>query len=115
MNSNLRLADLGKERHEAAKLMNLKIPTELSDAIDRLAKELGASKTATFIALVNEGLDAALESLKDWKPKKVKLPPPKKVCSVAGCGKAFVARGYCVNHYQASRRSNPAKPKRSSK
>ena len=56
------------------------------------------------IALLNEGLDLTSQQLKGWKPPKNTAPPPKRVCSVKGCGKAYVAKGYCANHYQAWRR-----------
>jgi hypothetical protein len=56
------------------------------------------------IALLNEGLDASLQNLRGWNRPKNELPPPKRVCSVKGCGRAYVAKGYCANHYQAARR-----------
>jgi len=57
MRADLRLADLGTER-SPSKLMNVKVPADLNDAIDQAAADLGCSKTAVVIALVNEGLDA---------------------------------------------------------
>ena len=39
--------------------MNVKIPVELVTAIDRLAKQLKASKTSVVVALLNEGLAIA--------------------------------------------------------
>lgn len=104
MRSDLRLTDLRKRDKGTSKLMNVKIPTHVSDAIQRVAKELGASKTEVVIALLNEGIDVSEEALKGWKRPQVKLPPPKRVCSVKGCGRAYVARGLCANHYQAARR-----------
>jgi hypothetical protein len=86
--------------------MNVKIPTHVSDQIQRVARDLGASKTEVIIALLNEGLEVSQEVLKGWKPPKVVLPPPKRVCSVPGCGKAYIAKGYCANHYQAMRRGH---------
>ncbi len=44
--------------------MNVKIPADLSDAIDQLAKEFGTSKTEVVVALLNTGLDAAATKLK---------------------------------------------------
>ena len=102
--SDLRLTDLRRRDKSISKLMNVKIPTDVSDAIHRVARNLGASKTEVVIALLNEGLDESAETLKGWKPPKVNLPPPKHVCSVKGCGRAYVAKGFCANHYQASRR-----------
>ena len=57
--SELRLADLKARSPVADKLMNVKIPALLAEAIDKLASRLNASKTAVFIALLNEGLNAA--------------------------------------------------------
>ena len=104
MRSDLRLTHLKRRERGVSKLMNVKIPTHVSDAIQRVAKALGASKTDVVIALLNEGLDSSLDSLKGWKPRKTVLPPPKRVCSVKGCGRAYVAKGFCANHYQAARR-----------
>jgi len=104
MRSDLRLTDLRKRERAVSKLMNVKIPAHISDAIQRVARALGASKTDVVIALLNEGLDRSGETLKGWKRPIVVLPPPKRVCSVKGCGRAYVAKGYCANHYQAVRR-----------
>jgi hypothetical protein len=106
MRSDLRLNDLERREGGTSKLMNVKIPIEVSDAIQRVAKDLGASKTEVVIALLNEGLDFTSESLKGWKPPKLNLPPPKRTCTVKGCGRAYVAKGYCANHYQAARRGS---------
>jgi hypothetical protein len=104
MRADLRLQDLKGREKGLSKLMNVKIPAHISDAIQNVAKNLGASKTEVVIALLNEGLDISKHALKGWKPPKDNQPPPKRVCSVKGCGKAYVAKGYCANHYQASRR-----------
>jgi len=104
MRADLRLTDLRRRDKGTSKLMNVKIPTHVSDAIQRVAKDLSASKTEVVIALLNEGLDRSSDSLKGWKRPKNNLPPPKRVCSVKGCGRAYVAKGYCANHYQAARR-----------
>ena len=104
MRSDLRLTDLRKRDKSTSKLMNVKIPTGVSDAIQKVARDLGASKTEVIIALLNEGLDSAGEALKGWKKPKINLPPPKRVCTVKGCGRPYVAKGYCANHYQAARR-----------
>jgi len=104
MRSDLRLTDLTRRKRSTSKLMNVKIPAHLSDAIHRVARALGASKTDVVIALLNEGLDRSVVALKGWQRPKVTAPPPKRVCSLRGCGRAYVAKGYCANHYQASRR-----------
>lgn len=104
MRSDLRLTDLRRRDKGTSKLMNVKIPTHVSDAIQRVARDLGASKTEVVIALLNEGLDVTTAALKGWKRPKVNLPPPKRVCSVKSCGKPYVAKGFCANHYQAARR-----------
>jgi hypothetical protein len=108
MRSDLRLTDLRRRDRGTSKLMNVKIPTHISEAIQRVAKDLGASKTEVVIALLNEGLDVTTVALKGWKRPKNTQPPPKRVCSVKGCGRAYVAKGFCANHYQAARRGNPA-------
>ena len=105
MRSELRLADLRRREGAANKLMNVKIPTDLSHAIDRAASHLGVAKTDVVIALLNEGLDRSAEVLRGWQPKTVVLPPPRRVCTRANCGRPFVAKGLCANHYQAARRS----------
>ena len=84
MRSDLRLTDLRRRDKGTSKLMNVKIPTHVSDAIQRVAKALGASKTEVVIALLNEGLDSSTGTLKGWKRPKAVLPPPKRVCSVRG-------------------------------
>jgi hypothetical protein len=104
MRSDLRLNDLRRRDRGASKLMNVKIPSHVSEAIHRVAKALGASKTEVVIALLNEGLDVSAEALTGWTKPKSNLPPPKRVCSLKGCGRAYVAKGFCANHYQAARR-----------
>lgn len=104
MRSDLRLTDLKRRERSVSKLMNVKIPVHVSDAIHRVARALGASKTDVVIALLNEGLDRSALSLKGWRRPTVDLPPPKRICSVKGCGRAYVAKGFCANHYQAARR-----------
>ena len=59
MRSELRIADLKRRVPTATRLMNMKIPAHLGDAIDQLAKELSASKTEVVIALLNAGLETA--------------------------------------------------------
>jgi len=61
--SGLRLADLKQRIPAAATLMNVKIPATLADAIDRLARELNATKTEVVIALLNAGLEVASQRL----------------------------------------------------
>jgi len=55
MRADLRLADLERKK-VPSKLMNVKVPDNVSEGIDRVAEELGCSKTAVVIALLNEGL-----------------------------------------------------------
>lgn len=111
MREDLRLRDLGRRPRTPSKLMNVKIPVDVSNAIHRVARELGASKTDVVIALLNEGLDISTEVLKGWKKPRIYTPPPKRVCTVKGCGRAYVAKGFCANHYQAARRGNIEMPK----
>jgi hypothetical protein len=101
MRGELRLSDLKKREYTSSRLMNVKIPAYVSDAIQKVASDLGASKTEVVIALLNEGLDAASTALKGFRPAKAAAP---KRCNVPGCSRPHVARGYCANHYQAARR-----------
>ena len=55
--SDLRLADLKARGPVSSKLMNVKIPVDLADAIDKVARSLNVSKTAVVVALLNEGLN----------------------------------------------------------
>jgi hypothetical protein len=57
--SDLRLADLKKRHPGGDRLMNVKLPAQLADAIAELADALNASKTDVIVALLNEGLSAA--------------------------------------------------------
>ncbi|HSP98174.1 MAG TPA: hypothetical protein VL049_13170 [Candidatus Dormibacteraeota bacterium] len=109
MRSDLRIADLRRRDMSTSKLMNVKIPAALSDAIDRMVGDLGVPKTDVVIALLNEGLDRSTEMLRGWRPKTVVLPPPKRVCTRKGCGRPYVAKGLCANHYQAARRGKEKK------
>lgn len=52
--------------------MNVKIPAYIGDTIERVARELRASKTEVVIALLNEGLDAASTALKDLRYAKAR-------------------------------------------
>lgn len=62
MRADLRLSDLERKK-VPSKLMNVKVPDNVSEGIDRVAEELGCSKTAVVIALLNEGLDVATAEL----------------------------------------------------
>jgi hypothetical protein len=55
--SNLRIADLKQRQPSDSRLMNVKIPLQLWEAIARLARELGANKTETVVALLNAALE----------------------------------------------------------
>ena len=54
--SEIRLADLKARQPASSRLMNVKIPAHIHDAIAKLADTLNASKTSVVIALLNEGL-----------------------------------------------------------
>lgn len=71
MRSELRLSDLKKREYSSSRLMNVKIPAYVSDAIQKVATDLGASKTEVVIALLNEGLEVAVNSLKGLQLNKV--------------------------------------------
>ena len=68
MRSELRLSDLKKRERSSSRLMNVKIPAYVSDAIQKVATDLGASKTEVVIALLNEGLEVASTALKGSLP-----------------------------------------------
>lgn len=103
MRSELRLRDLKKRERTTSRLMNVKIPAYVSDAIQKVASDLGASKTEVVIALLNEGLEVAQSAMKGWRPPKGESAS-KRACSVKGCSRPHVAKGYCANHYQAAKR-----------
>ncbi|MEO8602663.1 MAG: hypothetical protein ABI629_08810 [bacterium] len=69
--SDLRLADLDGTK-TASKLMNVKVPENVSEAIDALAAELGCPKTAVVVALLNEGLDALAEKRDEFPAKRAR-------------------------------------------
>jgi hypothetical protein len=73
MRSELRLSDLKNRERSSSRLMNVKIPAYVSDAIQQVASDLGASKTEVVIALLNEGLEVAQSSLKGRQQGKVGL------------------------------------------
>ena len=54
--SNLRLSDLKSRTPSSTRLVNVKLPIEVFEQIDRLAKKLKATKTSVVVALLNEGL-----------------------------------------------------------
>jgi hypothetical protein len=115
MRVDLRLGDLRSRGQIASKLMNVKIPSEVNQKIQRVAEALKASKTEVVIALLNEGLDIS-EGLTKKTPRghaKVAAVVQRrgrragsgaKACSAAGCNEKAVAKGLCPKHYQAARR-----------
>jgi hypothetical protein len=79
MRSELRLRDLKKREYSSSRLMNVKIPAYVSDAIQKVANDLGASKTEVVIALLNEGLAVATKSLSGLQLGKGGKLVPKRV------------------------------------
>jgi len=59
--TQLRLADLIHEPSSPSdrRLVNLKVPADILARVHQLARKLGVTKTATIIALLNEGLQEA--------------------------------------------------------
>lgn len=107
-NPNLRLDDLvtrGRKGREESKLMNVKVPSHVLERIDRVASNLGATKTEVVIAILNEGLQAAESELRGWKPPPKPVVPKDRRCTVKGCDRERVAKGLCATHYQARRRA----------
>jgi len=82
MRSELRLSDLKKRERSSSRLMNVKIPAYVSDAIQKVATDLGASKTEVVIALLNEGLEVASAALKGAIPIKAAAGGAKRGASV---------------------------------
>jgi hypothetical protein len=104
MHADLRLQDLKERERTSSRLMNVKVPADVSDAIQRVARALGASKTDVVIALLNEGLAASEGPGKVAAPAKGVSALARRLCSVRGCHEPHVAKGYCAAHYQAARR-----------
>ena len=107
-NLNLHLDDLvtrGQKGREESKLMNVKVPANVLARIDRVAANLGATKTDVVIAILNEGLETAEHELKGWKPPPKPVVPRERRCSVKGCDRERVAKSLCATHYQAQRRA----------
>ena len=115
MRVDLRLGDLRGRSQVASKLMNVKIPAEVNQQIQRVAEALKASKTEVVIALLNEGLEVSEGLIKKrGRPAKAtavnaaasvgRRKGPAKTCAAKGCNRAAVAKGFCTRHYQAERR-----------
>jgi len=54
--SNLKIADLMRRPQTTTKLMNVKVPWHILEAIEHMANELDTTKTAVVIALLEAGL-----------------------------------------------------------
>ncbi len=61
----LRLSDLKTRTPTGTRLMNVKVPVDIVAAVDRLSKQLNASKTDVVVALLNEALAIAAEKTRD--------------------------------------------------
>jgi hypothetical protein len=55
--SNLRISDLKARKPTTTRLLNIKIPGQILEAITRLANELGTTKIEIVIALLTAGLE----------------------------------------------------------
>jgi len=86
--------------------MNVKVPVNVVTRIDRLAANLGATKTEVVIAVLNGGLDNAEKELKGWKPPPKIVISKERRCSIKDCAREKVAKGLCATHYQAQRRAS---------
>ncbi len=110
-NSNLRLDDLvarGKRGRETARLINIKVPTNVLNRLNLVASRLGATKTEVVLAMLNEGLDAAEQELTRFTPPPKPVVPKEKRCVVKSCDRERIAHGLCPTHYQAQRRAQLA-------
>ena len=108
-NPNLRLDDLvvrGRRGREETRLMNVKVPSNVLVRIDKVAANLGATKTEVVIAILNEGLETAEDELRGWRPPPKPVIPKERRCSVKNCDREKVAKGLCATHYQAQRRAH---------
>ena len=63
MRSQLRIADLKGGNNGASKVLSVRVPAHILEAIDQVAKELDASKTDVTVALLNEGLHRVRKKL----------------------------------------------------
>ena len=62
--ANLRVADLLQiEPDSPSRLMNVKLPMLLFETIEKIARDIGVSKTAVVLALLADGLDTAQERI----------------------------------------------------
>ena len=107
-NPNLRWDELvtrGQKGREESKLMNVKVPADVLTRIDRVAANLGATKTEVVIAILNEGLETAEQELQGWRPPPKPVVPKQRRCTIKGCDRERVAKGLCATHYQAQRRA----------
>jgi hypothetical protein len=104
MRADLRLGDLKNRERSVSRLMNVKVPIDVSEAIRKVALDLGVSKTDAVVALLNEGLAASQSALQQGRPSKAVGALSQSVCSVKGCRSRRVAKGYCAAHYQMARR-----------
>ncbi len=57
--STVRIGELKKRVPVSTRLMNVKIPGQLSEAITRIARDIQVSKTQVVIALLKAGLERA--------------------------------------------------------
>lgn len=59
--SDLKLSDLYADPFDPAdtRLVNLKVPADLLSRVHKIAKQLGVTKSAAIIALINEGLESS--------------------------------------------------------
>jgi len=55
--SSLRIVDLKRRPRATTRLVNVRLPVSILDAVERLARELGASQTETVVALLNSAMD----------------------------------------------------------
>ena len=64
MHEDLKLSDLRGRTRGGSRMMNVKVPVYVSDAITKVARDLKASKTEVVVALLNEGLAVSQETLR---------------------------------------------------
>lgn len=69
MRSQLRIADLKRGTKGPSRLMNVRVPTHVAEAVDRLSRQLDVSKTEVIVALLNEGLTMATKAARGRRRK----------------------------------------------
>ena len=63
MPTQRRIAKLRRATTVPSTMINVKVPTHITGAVDQLARRLGVSKTEVVVALLTQGLGTATKRL----------------------------------------------------